>query len=1067
MKHYIRINIFVFSILFTNTLLAQVNNNGIFFQAIARDNFTNPAKERKLFIESSIIKGSETGTKVFTELYQTNTDAFGVFNITIGAGKWLSGTAKNLTTIDWANGPYFLNIKISITPTAAAVDWDYTNDWVDLGTTPFGTVPYALYSGSSVDVSSKLSIADTAKMLINYLKVEKLNSFLVDLSKKLNSSDTALMLLPYKNSIVSLSSVASIRDSALLKMNALLDLKLNTKDSSIVFVTPSQLAAKTYDTSSLNNRIKLKINIADSIFSYVTPTQLTAKTFDTSFLYNTTISSLNTSKFNLIDTSFLLQKKDTTTLSNRINLKLTSTDTSLMLSNRIRKDTSFLLQKKDTATLSYRIDLKLTTTDTSLMLSNRIRKDTSFLLQKRDTTSLSTRINSKIDTVNKSTNLSLTSDQNDIKFPTVKAVIDYVDGVATTITAGGASPATAIKYGLIKLSGDLSNTPDFPLITANAITSSKILDGTITTADLADASITDLKIATGINKSKVGLSNVTDNAQLYSLNALTNQIQSFAIGTLGTAPNFSSVTATHTLHIPMATTSLVTAGLISKSDYDKFDAKQNTISLTTTGSSGASTYSSTTGILNVPTYTLSGLGGQVQLNGTGLVKATGTSISYDNAIYLTGNQTISLSGDMIGSGTTSITTTVININGQKMATLSTGILKNTTATGVPSIAVAGTDYESPLLFSAPLSRTTNTISIPVATTSANGYLNSTDWNTFNNKQTLIIASNSTNKYWNGYKSFVSLTTDSVSEGITNKFYTDVRTRTAISFVAGTGAYSSTTGIISIPTNTNQLTNGAGYISTYTETDPIVKAINGMVKSNGTSILAATAGTDYIAPYTSQTANYILAAPNGTAGTPSFRALVNADLPLVDLTSKVTGTLPVANGGTGITSIGTGVASFLATPTSANLLAATTDETGTGALVFANTPTLITPVLGVATATSIDASLGDVKARRFTQTTTSAVTAATTTVIDFSVGNVFQVNMGTNISTLTINNAAVGTYLIKFIQDATGSRNIIFPTANWKWAGSYIPDLTNAANKTDIVTLIFDGTTYYATIIQNF
>jgi len=56
------------------------------------------------------------------------------------------------------------------------------------------------------------------------------------------------------------------------------------------------------------------------------------------------------------------------------------------------------------------------------------------------------------------------------------------------------------------------------------------------------------------------------------------------------------------------------------------------ITLTTTGSSGASTY--TGGTLNIPTYTLAGLGGQSQLNGTGFVKATGTTITYDNSTYL-------------------------------------------------------------------------------------------------------------------------------------------------------------------------------------------------------------------------------------------------------------------------------------------------------------------------------------------------------------------------------------------------------------------------------------------------
>jgi hypothetical protein len=67
------------------------------------------------------------------------------------------------------------------------------------------------------------------------------------------------------------------------------------------------------------------------------------------------------------------------------------------------------------------------------------------------------------------------------------------------------------------------------------------------------------------------------------------------------------------------------------------------------------------------------------------------------------------------------------------------------------------------------------------------------------------------------------------------------------------------------------------------------------------------------------------------GTPTSGTLTSCTgLPL---TTGVTGTLPVANGGTGITSLGTGIATWLGTPSSANLLAAMTDETGTGALVF--------------------------------------------------------------------------------------------------------------------------------------
>jgi hypothetical protein len=60
-------------------------------------------------------------------------------------------------------------------------------------------------------------------------------------------------------------------------------------------------------------------------------------------------------------------------------------------------------------------------------------------------------------------------------------------------------------------------------------------------------------------------------------------------------------------------------------------------------------------------------------------------------------------------------------------------------------------------------------------------------------------------------------------------------------------------------------------------------------------------------------------------------------------------LPIS---TGVSGLAANVATFLATPSSANLAAALTDETGTGANVFANTPTLVTPVIGAATGTSL-------------------------------------------------------------------------------------------------------------------
>jgi hypothetical protein len=82
----------------------------------------------------------------------------------------------------------------------------------------------------------------------------------------------------------------------------------------------------------------------------------------------------------------------------------------------------------------------------------------------------------------------------------------------------------------------------------------------------------------------------------------------------------------------------------------------------------------------------------------------------------------------------------------------------------------------------------------------------------------------------------------------------------------------------------------------------------------------------------------------------------------------------------LTGLGTGVATFLATPSSANLAAAVTDETGTGALVFANTPTLTTPNIGAATGTSLNLS-----GRSFIHTLTIGLGGATAVAENTALG----------------------------------------------------------------------------------
>lgn len=100
---------------------------GFSYQAIARDNNGNPKANTSVSVKFSILNGSAQGTAIYAETHQTQTNNFGIFTLTIGQGRTITGTFAG---IDWA-GPKYLKVEI---------------DGLLSNTTQLLSVPYALYA---------------------------------------------------------------------------------------------------------------------------------------------------------------------------------------------------------------------------------------------------------------------------------------------------------------------------------------------------------------------------------------------------------------------------------------------------------------------------------------------------------------------------------------------------------------------------------------------------------------------------------------------------------------------------------------------------------------------------------------------------------------------------------------------------------------------------------------------------------------------------------------------------------------------------------------------------------
>jgi hypothetical protein len=136
------------------------------------------------------------------------------------------------------------------------------------------------------------------------------------------------------------------------------------------------------------------------------------------------------------------------------------------------------------------------------------------------------------------------------------------------------------------------------------------------------------------------------------------------LSTNGTFTSTKPYAPTHLVYVGIVTRSHASLGVISVKIQNGYELDElHDVSAQSPSNNDGIFFNTTTSLWEKKSIaTVLGFTPQAALSGTGFVKISGTTISYDNSTYLTANQSITLSGDVTGSGATSISTTLATVS---------------------------------------------------------------------------------------------------------------------------------------------------------------------------------------------------------------------------------------------------------------------------------------------------------------------------------------------------------------------------------------------------------------------
>ena len=1024
-------------------LTSTISNaqTGLNFQGVARSSNNVIIASQQISLRLSILQGSATGSVEYSETRKVTTNAQGLFAVVIGDADATSAVGS-FNNINWKNTPKYLKIEM---------DASAGNNFTTIGTTQFQYVAYAQFA-SSVDAENILGVVPVARGGTGATNLTTFKSSLV-LDKINNTSDADKPIST--------------------KTQTALDLKLNAADS-------SKYTKQSYTDAALLT----KFNVADT-------SKYSKQVY--------TDSSLIT-KLKLSDTASMLSSrigKDTLNLSARINakanaldlssglaLKADISDVATSLNSKLNKtDTSYLLQKADTSTLSNRINLKANTTDVTTSLSNKVDKVTGKNLSTNDYSNAEkaklaaisgtntgdqdlssyatiTALALKANTADVNTSLSLKANASDVT--TSLALKENISNKSSAADLGGLSPSDVL-FPTQKAVKDY--------VTANA-NSGGVADGGITTIKLADGAVTDSKIATGISKSKVGLGNVENTAlstwagsnNLTTVGTITSGTWSGTAIPLNNGGTGATNAAQARANLGLVIGTDVQAPLVAGTDYQ--------IPLTA-GTSYIVPNSSITAKTKI----------KITYDTKGLITAGSDATTADIAPstdrnYVTDAQAgviSNTSGINTGDETTSsiksklgiITLSGSNTGDQDLSSYATNIslsLKEN-ASNKSSAADLGGASPSDILF--PTQKAVKDYVTANANSGgvADGSISTIKLADLAVTDAKLTTGISKSKVGLGNVENVSISTWAGTNSLTTvgTITSGTWSGTAISIAnGGTGATNATAaranlGLVIGANVQAPLVAGTDYqIPLTAGTSYIVpnSAITGATKTKitydtkGLITAGADATTADIEPSTNR--NYIT---DVQAGVISNTSGVNTG---DETTSSIKSKL-------GITTLSGSNTGDQVLPTLLSLGAVPTSRVitinGTGLDLSSDRSYTINTGLTLA-----DLESSNVKAKTFELTQPTAINSTTTTTLDLSNGNLLELVL-TGPTTLAFSNPKIGTYIIKVKQDGTGGRTLTFPIM--KWADAAVPTITTAANAIDLITLIYDGTHYYGSCLQNF